>query len=282
MNTETKKKSARKGKSGKTGIARPRPFGQLLAYDFRILLARNVRDYTEFLNTLIEHYELKETPELRERKVGDGDDARVFKYLQVNDLVPIYVMFMETKESATRRVLDVFELTAHLKSSSIVYVTYSAIPLFKLAILNNFPTILFHDVESLSSYVAAGNLGHDEKELLASLSQKQKYVTEEVKTRKEFAQAKKDSPSPGNKHQVIEKEKPEKAKLTSPVRDPVQTQSKTKNLPAKESKGPTTPAKGEKYPYRDAIRRTPTPEAKAPTTTKNSQWVLPVDVAPRT
>lgn len=289
------------------------PFGQLDPYGFRILLARNAKDYAECIKAIGDSLGITATPEVQDDTFMSGDTERIMKFLQFEGKVPLYTMFLQNRESGVRRVLDVFELVAHLKKSCIVYVSYSAIPLFKLSVLNNFPTILLHDLDEIQSYFSQNTLGNDEQELLYSLRQKQIYVTQEVKTRKEFAQSKKEhsaartliaplsGPSPVTlgddigeipTRTHVKKEKPQK-KVPKVTAIAVNKEAKSAFAPIR-SKGPIdnnstamakAPMQGKKSnAYKAALNKSDDGSRSETATSsnnnsKNSQWSLPVDVA---
>ncbi len=283
-NTSSKKSKKTSGK----------PFGQLDPYGFRILLARNTKDYSECIKAIGDSLGAPETPELQDDAFMAGDAERIMKFLQFEGKVPLYTMFLQNRESGVRRVLDVFELVAHLKKSCIVYVSYSAIPLFKLSILNNFPTILLHDLDEIQSYFSKNQLGNDEQELLYSLRQKQIYVTQEVKTRKEFAQSKKEhsasrtltapvsGPSPVTlgddvgeipirTHAKKEKVQKKIPKVTSIAVNPTFTPIR--------SKGPDASSMSKKpSAYKSALNKSDGSSHSETSNSKSSQWALPVDV----
>lgn len=195
-------------KVNKQQKSRARPFGKLDPYQFRVLLVKNSRDFQDVAAKLYETYGLPVPEEheiqFKEKTFGHGDQAKSHRFLDLPTPVPIYVMFLQNKESAGRKVVDIFEIAHFLKSSTIVYASALAIPLFKVSLLHNFPTIRLRSPEFVAEYFSDKELiGNDERELLFSLSEKQKYITEEATTRQDFAKKKDDhkpvAPAPSTK-----------------------------------------------------------------------------------
>lgn len=173
-----------------------KPFGCLDPYAFRVLVVRNAKDYAEAATAICDSLNLEKLPLIQEDTFTVGNVERTFKFISLPGKPPIYTMFLQNRDVGVRRILDIFELGAHLKTPGLVYVTYSAIPLFKLSVFKNVRSILLHDLDEIKSYFAKNIIGNDEQEVLYSLRQDQTYCTEQFKSRKEFAKIKKDKQRP--------------------------------------------------------------------------------------
>lgn len=162
----------------------------LQPYTTRIFLCSS-RQHIGDLTQLLRQIYAAPTLSIEKVTMTAGDREDTFERLALPNLPPIYLILLENPKVGPRRVKTVFDLVAYGKGApAIIYVHDSAISNFKLAVLHNFPIVLFHNDAHFRAYFASNRLGYDDKELLFVLAQKQEYVMNQIVFREDFAHMK--------------------------------------------------------------------------------------------
>lgn len=245
MNNSAKKDTSKSSKASK-------PFGVLEPYPNRVFLVRNAENVTEILDVLKTAYSVKKEIEIRSRTFTEGGISKEFKYFQLPNLPPVYLVYLSNPGVGPKNVRDVFDLAAFTKVPLIPYVHPFAISLFKLAMLQNFPAILLHDTEELHAYLNGKLIGQDEKEIIFSERQKQVYVTEKIMLQGAFAKQK-----ASVKEKREEKKKARRSDNTTPRTVKVLPKEKSEPQPAVKS---NKPKKAVLNGYKDVVKKGVTPE----------------------
>lgn len=274
----------------------------LKPYTTRIFLANDQKHFEELARLLKKTYKLLEL-QIDTVTMMSGERKSNFQLLLLPNLPPIYLILLENPKVGPRRIKNVFDLVAYGKGSpAIIYVHDSAISNFKLAVLHNFPIILFHNDNDFKSYFASQRLGFDDKELLFVLAQKQDYVMKQIVFREDFAQMKEEKSSHREKHSLKSpKAKPEVKQVAKPEkrielrREPLESPPQLKDAVTKPSP-PSKKLTGFAEVARKNLKTSPpSPENQKATVSKSTttkpirvsnetiikrQWTLPVDVEP--
>ena len=253
----------------------------LKAYTTRVFLANSQQHITELVDLLARVYGVSDLK--TEKIVMKADDREAtFERLTIKDLPPIYMILVENPRVGPRRIKSVFDLVAYGKGApAIVYVHHSAISNFKLAILHNFPIILFHKEEEFRSYFESKRLGSDAKELVFVLAQKQDYVMNQIVFREDFAHMKEEK---SNKREKKGEKRAEKVIREEIVKDQPRETVRFVSSPLKQA-APKTPSGNQKQGFVEAARKNLNPKAadkKQPArtsrdTTTRQPWSLPID-----
>lgn len=166
-------------------------FGVLNAYTHRIYIAQTEGAADAVLTTIQTANGLDEAIAVKTQVFGDGDDEQEFEYAEpIKGKGKFYIILLKNPGEGRKLVKRVYSLVASLppaERSVIIYVDHSAIPLFNLGDLQNFPTVLMHDADARQVYFSAGVMFNSEKELIFGIAQKQEYVMNKILSRKEFA-----------------------------------------------------------------------------------------------
>jgi hypothetical protein len=241
---------------------------ELQPYMIRIFLAADHSHVKEFVELLQTTYKLPAL-DIETFKFTHGHRQATFERVVVPDLPPIYLILLENSKVGPRRVKAVFDLIAYSKgSSAIIYVHDSAITAFKLAVLHNFPIVLFHNKSDFESYFTQKYLGDDEREVIFVLKQKQAYVTSQIVFRDDFARMKEQKSS----KRSVEGKKNHQEK-------PIEVEMRVVRIVKRENKTAeiVIPAARVNQQVPPPLPHSPSPKVVKETVKKPS-WTLPVDV----
>lgn len=174
------------------GAAR-KPFGPLALYKNRVFLSANEKIELEFIDELKRLYRLDDL-EIKVVALTRDGRTKEFRYIEVPGLPRIFLIYLESHAIGIRKVTDVYELAYYDGgATSIVYVHDSALTLFKLATLHNFPCALFHTDAEFKTYLGSMLIGNDSNEMNFILGQQQMYVQKKIKCRQVFADDKREA-----------------------------------------------------------------------------------------
>src|SRR3990172_1400378 len=134
--------------AAKTTTERPKAFNILQPYE-RAFIGRNPEDITEFIDAIKTTYGISDEIKLQEDTFENGDYKREFKFLEFPGLGRVFTILAYNPGVGPRNARDVFEISAYIKRSLIVYVHPRAVSCFKPNLLHNFVVILIHSTEEL-------------------------------------------------------------------------------------------------------------------------------------
>lgn len=285
-------------KSKPTTAATRKPFGPLSLYKNRVFLSANETVETELISELKALYQL-DSLEVEVVTLTRGDKSKEFRFVEVPGHPRIYLIQLVNHSIGIRRVTDVYELAVYDGgATAIVYVHDTAITLFKLATLHNFPCVLFHDDDEFRSYLKSKFYGDDSKEINFILAQQQEYIRTGIKFREDFAEHKKEVKEQRNQRRPArEHQKPSSKPMDKRESDSPKKQTSRKPAPKNEGKkaqkgqnnskpkketSPKTPqAKGWEEVKTGRDKEQKTTEAKSRDVTPEPVQIAAAEVKPR-